>query len=111
MHYFYKHKFHLSIISNHTQENRYDNFMTQAEVIEVSNHTNFEIIGHTFAHPDLRNLNEYYLNRELCESKLDLEEMTKSPINTIIYPAGKYNYKTIEKAKECGYSYGFTTQN
>ena len=59
---------------------------------------------------DLRNLNDYYLSRELCASKETLELMTNTKINTLIYPAGKYNKNTINKAKTCGYRYGFTTQ-
>lgn len=104
-------KFHLSIISSYTKENRYDNFMTKAEVQEVSLDPNFEIIGHTFAHIDLRNLNDFYLSRELCSSKDSLELMTETQINTIIYPAGKYNSQTINKSKICGYKYGFTTKS
>jgi peptidoglycan/xylan/chitin deacetylase (PgdA/CDA1 family) len=107
----YNTKFHLSIISSYTKENRYDNFMTKAEVQEVSLDPNFEIIGHTFAHIDLRNLNDFYLSRELCSSKDSLELMTETQINTIIYPAGKYNSQTINKSKICGYKYGFTTKS
>jgi peptidoglycan/xylan/chitin deacetylase (PgdA/CDA1 family) len=101
----YNTKFHLSIISNYTQEKRYDNFMTKAEVQEVSRDDNFEIIGHTFAHVDLRNLNDFYLSRELCTSKESLEKLTNTKINTIIYPAGKYDANTIKKSQECGYTY------
>lgn len=106
----YNTKFHLSIISNYTQEKRYDNFMTKAEVQEVSRDDNFEIIGHTFAHVDLRNLNDFYLSRELCTSKESLEKLTNTKINTIIYPAGKYDANTIKKSQDCGYVYWFTTK-
>ncbi len=106
----YNTKFHLSIISNYTKQDRYDNFMTKVEVQEVSKDPNFEIIWHTFAHIDLRNLNDFYLSRELCSSKEILEQMTDTKINTLIYPAGKYDLNTIKKAKTCGYTYGFTTK-
>lgn len=107
----YNIKFHLSIISNNVREKRFDNFITQSELIEISNDDNFEIIWHTYTHIDLRNLNDYYLNRELCESKISLENITNTQLNTIIYPAWKYNSKTIKKSQECWYKYGFTTQN
>ena len=102
-------KFHLSIISNYTQENRYDNFMTQKEVLEVSDDELFEIIWHTYAHVDLRNLNDYYITRELSTSKTDLEKITNTHINTIVYPAGKYETQTINKSQEFWYNYGLTT--
>lgn len=103
-------KFHLSIISSYTQQKRYDNFMTQKEVLEVSDDELFEIIWHTYAHVDLRNLNDYYITRELSTSKADLETITNTHINTIVYPAGKYDTQTINTSQEFWYSYGLTTK-
>lgn len=40
----YNTKFHLSIISNYTQQERYDNFITIDELSEINNDANFEII-------------------------------------------------------------------
>lgn len=104
-------KFHLSIISDYTQKQRYDNFMTQDEVIQVSNHENFEIIWHTFRHLDLRTLNDFYLEREICQSKTDLEKLIGKNINSLVYPAWKYNQWVIQKALSCWYTFGFTTQS
>ncbi len=103
-------KFHLSIISDFTQEPRYYNFITPTELQTISADPLFEIIGHTYRHLDLRGLSEHYLSRELCDSKKDLETLLDISINTIIYPAGKYNQEAIRVSRECGYSYGFTTQ-
>jgi hypothetical protein len=56
-------------------------------------------------------LNAHYLDRELCKSKKDLEKLTETHINTLIYPAWKYDQNTIKTAKECWYAYAFSTQN
>ena len=103
-------KFHLSIVSDFTHEPRHYNFITPSELKTINENPYFEIIWHTYQHLDLRNLNDFYLSRELCESKDDLEKLLDISINTIIYPAGKYNQTVINKSKECGYTYGFTTE-
>lgn len=103
-------KFHLSIISDYTQQERYDNFITLWELTEITDSPNFEIIGHTFRHLDLRDLSDYYLEREVCQSKKDLEAFIGKSINTLVYPAGKYNVSVMDKAKECWYSYALTTK-
>ena len=84
-------KFHLSIVSDFVREPRHYNFIMPSELKTISADPLFEIIGHTHSHLDLRILSDYYLHRELCESKKDLEELLDISINTIIYPAGKYN--------------------
>ena len=106
----YNIKFHLSMISNFVKDERYDNFMTNSELKTVSDDNNFEIIWHTYSHLDLRTLNDFYMDRELCQSKYDLEKRIWKDINTLIYPAWKYNNAVIDKAKKCNYTYGFTTQ-
>lgn len=106
----YNLKFHLSIISDFIKEDRYSNFMTKSELKEISNNSNFEVIWHTFQHLDLRNMSDYYLKREICQSKINLEQFTGKTINTLVYPAGKYNKSVIQKAKECWYKYALTTK-
>ncbi len=106
----YSIKFHLSIISGFAQEERKANFMTKSEVKQVSDDENFEIIGHTKNHVDLRFLDDKTAQNEICKSKNDLEISNGKKINTLIYPAGKYNQNTIEIAKNCDYSFWFTTK-
>ncbi len=103
-------KFHLSIISGFTKDARKANFMTKSEVKKVSDDENFEIIWHTQNHLDLRFLDKKTATQEICQSKKDLEKFNEKKVNTLIYPAGKYNQDTINLAKSCDYTFWFTTQ-
>jgi peptidoglycan/xylan/chitin deacetylase (PgdA/CDA1 family) len=60
----------------------------------------FEIGGHTFTHPpDLKQIDDGALNREIAESKAMLEYLVldKKPIKWFAYPRGRFD----EKVKNC----------
>lgn len=105
-------KFNLAIVSGYTktEDDRYYNFMTEKEVKEVSDSANFEITSHSNSHPDLRTINDSKLQKEICESKDYLENLTWKTITSFVYPAWAYNKKVITKIKECWYKFAFTTK-
>lgn len=104
-------KFNLAIISGYTKKKweRYYNFMLENEVLEVSDHKNFEILSHTVSHPDLRYLSQESLEKQLCESKSFLENLTWKEIKSLVYPAWKYNTNIINTLQKCWYNSAFTT--
>lgn len=104
-------KFNLAIISGYTKKKweRYYNFMLEDEVLEVSNHKNFEILSHTVSHPDLRYLSQKNLEKQLCNSKSFLENLTWKEVKSLVYPAWKYNENIINTLKKCWYTSAFTT--
>jgi peptidoglycan/xylan/chitin deacetylase (PgdA/CDA1 family) len=47
---------------------------------------------------------------ELKESKAKLEKELNINVNSVVYPYGNYNKKTLELDKKNGYKFGFTTK-
>ncbi|WKZ76308.1 MAG: polysaccharide deacetylase family protein [Vicingaceae bacterium] len=66
----------------------------------------FEIGSHSVTHSlfTAEYMNESKINFELKQSKIYLEEITGKPVTSFCFPSGYYNSKTIELAKENGYT-------
>lgn len=62
-------------------------YMDAGQIKEMSD-LGHEIGSHTVTHPSLVELTEEDLIYELKESKLDLQEITKQPVETLAYPFG-----------------------
>lgn len=105
-------KFNVAIITwnTKTEEDRYFNFMTEKEVKEMAESEFTEIVSHSVSHWDLRLFWEKGLQKEVCESKTELEELGIKT-NTFIYPAWKYNQNVIKMLRNCWYDNAFTTIN
>jgi len=58
-----------------------------------------DIQSHTVTHPDLTNLSEAELRRELEGSKAALEEILGAPVRHIAYPFGTYDARVIEATR------------
>lgn len=69
-----------------------------------------EIGSHTVNHLELDKLKGQALEREVVQSKSDLEKLIGKPVISFCYPSGKYNDETIAKAKDAGYKYAVTTK-
>lgn len=67
------------------------------------NDMGFEIGCHSMTHPFLDDLNDSQLQRELGDSKSQLEDMTGRRVDHFSCPGGRSGLKVIAKAKECGY--------
>lgn len=95
--------------------------LTWAEVGELQR-AGFEIGSHTVTHPRLENLGWAEIERELLNSKTELEQRLGLPVETFAYPyafplieqgASDQSFTTarfIELLQKCGYTNNVTTQ-
>jgi peptidoglycan/xylan/chitin deacetylase (PgdA/CDA1 family) len=97
-------------------EDPYDNYLTWNDLINLNAEKDFEIQSHSMTHPysPTDNLRAWIegkisgrgykdVEHELLDSKHMLEAKLKRPINYFAWPAGYYNEKLVELAKEFGY--------
>ena len=83
-------------------------YMTKDMVRELSDSNVFEIGSHSLSHASLALLSETDAEKELKESKEELESITSASITSIAYPKGSYDTKTINIVKKY-YSHALTT--
>jgi peptidoglycan/xylan/chitin deacetylase (PgdA/CDA1 family) len=77
-------------------------YMVARQVRELSD-AGFEIGSHSMTHPYLSDLTEAQINREIVDSKLQLEEMIGRPVHHFSCPGGRWNPKVAEVARRAGY--------
>lgn len=65
--------------------------------------------SHTLTHPYLSSLSEKEARRELCESRVMLQELLGRNINTFSFPYGDFNADLINWCREAGYKRIFTS--
>jgi peptidoglycan/xylan/chitin deacetylase (PgdA/CDA1 family) len=63
----------------------------------------FEIGCHSMTHPYLTDLDEKELNREVTESKSQLEQVIGNPVEHFSCPGGRHNQRISEVARRAGY--------
>lgn len=80
----------------------WDDFMTVAQVKDIAT-KGHEIAGHTITHPNLTQLSQVDVLREIVDSKSYLEGMTGKTVTTLAYPYGEFNSTTKTLAKSAGY--------
>jgi peptidoglycan/xylan/chitin deacetylase (PgdA/CDA1 family) len=68
-----------------------------------------EIGSHSVTHPDLRTLSGLDREREIAESKQDLEALTGQPVLAFAYPGGAYDEGCFAILERAGYSFARTT--
>lgn len=85
------------------------NYMSDDQIKEISVY-GIEIGSHTIDHPDLSKTSEAKAEREINQSKKDLEALIGKSIVSFCYPAGKYNDQTIEITRKAGFKYATTTK-
>ncbi len=66
---------------------------------------------HTISHPDLTNISNSKLTRELVESKSKLEHLVGSRITDFCYPSGKYNFRVEAAVRSAGFLTATTTKS
>ncbi|MDD2916474.1 MAG: polysaccharide deacetylase family protein [Candidatus Gracilibacteria bacterium] len=109
----YDMKFNLTIIADKvsTTPSETHNFLNEREIQEMLDSGLITLASHSFSHIELHKQTEEVLRKELSLSKNALEKWFHITVNTIVYPSGKYDTFTVQKAKEYGYTFGFTTKN
>lgn len=70
-----------------------------------------EIAVHTLTHPNLTELDDETVRREIMEDKIRLEEIFGTKISGMAYPYGTFDERIIAIAKECGIRFSRTTQD
>jgi len=67
--------------------------------------------SHTASHRSLLSLSHSEIHEELLASKLWLEDLLSTRVDSIAYPYGSYNEAAISIAREIGFELGFTTRS
>jgi len=83
-------------------------YMSEEQIKELAKGN--EIGSHSYSHPSLVRLSNYYLERELKTSKDNLQALIGKEVVSFCYPAGKFDDRTVEKLKEFGYNIAVTTE-
>ena len=83
--------------------------LSEEEILEMAESGLVHFGSHTLSHPNLGELDEETLVRELCESKEKLEALLGTEIEALAYPGGEYNEAVEKAAKRAGYRYCYTT--
>jgi peptidoglycan/xylan/chitin deacetylase (PgdA/CDA1 family) len=68
-----------------------------------------DIESHTLTHPFLTQLDAASLQRELTESRAEIEKHTGKPVRFLAYPYGDYNPAVMESVAHDGYDAAVTT--
>ena len=80
-----------------------DKCINSQQLLELSRLDLVRISSHTHSHKILNLLDENDMQKELQCSKDILEELLENPVDSICFPEGKFNYKTISISKKIGY--------
>jgi len=79
------------------------------DIIELHK-ANWEIASHTWNHLILTQLSQNALNRQIRDSKKDLEKWFHVSIQTFVYPGGFYGVGAMKTVAQSGYRYAFSTR-
>jgi peptidoglycan/xylan/chitin deacetylase (PgdA/CDA1 family) len=80
----------------------FDSPLTRVQIKELAEN-GFSIQSHCVTHRPMTELLEEEIKRELVESKNQIEEITKKPVDFLAMPGGFYNKVVKKIAKEVGY--------
>jgi len=95
-------------LKNHTEFNRDDLPLNWPELKRLQK-AGWTIGSHTLAHYELTRLSADEAARELTLSKTILEKKLGVRVNTVCYPRGAADERTLELARAAGYKLGFRT--
>jgi peptidoglycan-N-acetylglucosamine deacetylase len=95
-------------ISPENQEFAKGDLLTPQEIRDIACH--FEIGAHTVTHPSLPAISAEQALREIVESKVKLEQITGSAVNTFCYPRGDYTDLDVQLVKVAGFRYARTVE-
>jgi peptidoglycan/xylan/chitin deacetylase (PgdA/CDA1 family) len=70
----------------------------------------FRIGAHTVSHPFLAECRADFIQRELSESKAELEDIVGRPIDAVSIPNGSMDARVLRIARECGYRFVFGSE-
>jgi GT2 family glycosyltransferase/peptidoglycan/xylan/chitin deacetylase (PgdA/CDA1 family) len=82
--------------------------LTAAQIAELQRH-GVRFGSHTLTHPSLPDLDDRQLQREVADSRHQLEDLLGEQVNTFAYPFGYLNQRVRAAVIEAGYKLAFTT--
>jgi peptidoglycan/xylan/chitin deacetylase (PgdA/CDA1 family) len=85
------------------------NYLTKNNINWLLKNTKVTVGSHTLTHAYLPDLNSTILRREIFDSKKSLEELFKTPVETISYPVGGFNEHTLKEVRSADYLCACTT--
>jgi peptidoglycan/xylan/chitin deacetylase (PgdA/CDA1 family) len=85
------------------------NYINKSKLLELNACSQITISSHTHKHSILNRILEGDIELELETSKKLLEGILNKQITSLCFPEGKFNKKVIEKARDVGYSYLYTS--
>lgn len=83
-------------------------FMNWSQIKEMSD-SGIDIGGHTITHSWLPTLSSEELEKEVVNSKKEIERQLKKPVNFFCYPMGRFDSKVRQKVIDAGYKGAVTT--
>ncbi|HEY0687076.1 MAG TPA: polysaccharide deacetylase family protein [Steroidobacter sp.] len=86
-----------------------DRFLTWQEAEELAHSEVVRIGSHAHSHTPLPRLTQIDLQKELIESRNELMQRLRSPIESFAYPNGDYSPESVSSVRQAGYSLAFTT--
>ena len=91
---------HLFVISSYLDK---DAYISKKQLLELNELDVVKISSHTHTHSILNQIEEDAILRELQHSKDIIETLIGTDVDSICYPEGKFNRKTINIAHLVGY--------
>jgi peptidoglycan/xylan/chitin deacetylase (PgdA/CDA1 family) len=95
------------IVSNFVNQPGYMNWGELMALYDAG----MEIGSHTVDHYDLTTLDPYEANRQIVQSKADIERGLGQPVVSFCYPVGKYTGPITVMVSAAGYESATTTRN
>lgn len=91
---------HLFVVTSYLDKQSYIN---RKQLLELSRLDLLKISSHTHSHNILDKIDKNEMERELRESKENLEDLLGIPVDSICYPEGRFNKDIISTAQLVGY--------
>ena len=84
--------------------------LTKNEIQEIAKINGMTIGVHTVSHPFLDSLRDEIQQKEIEESKQQLERVLEKTMDYFAYPFGRYNKNTLRILQKLGFNMAFTTE-
>lgn len=85
------------------------NYLTWREIKQLDSTGMVEIGSHTVDHLDLTTLSLPAARYQLVQSRRELANKLRHPVDSFSYPGGKFNSQVVELVREAGYRSAVTT--
>lgn len=92
--------------TNHWEEKNtsvLSNLLNEKQILEMQNSGLIEFGSHTLSHVNLSKIDDVQLEKELIESKKEIEKITNKECEAFAYPYGKFDDKIVNAVKKAGY--------